>query len=974
MTPRLGSIASLLLVSLALLLGPARASSQAFTSVVGWGGAGLGGPPNTAGYSNLVAISAQASWLGLAADGTIPGVPGLSNVTAIAAGESHDLAVTNGSVYAWGDNSAGELNVPAGLTNAVAVAAGVQDSLALTRDGAVIGWGYNRYGQVSIPPGLSNVVRLAAGYYHSLALKSDGTVVAWGYGADGETNVPAGLANVVSIAGGYYHSLALRTDGTVVAWGGNGSGQTQVPAGLSNVVAIAAGANHSMALKSDGTVVAWGDDFYGQTNVPAGLANVVDLAGAYTYSLALTNDGSPWVVRQPQDHLAYAGASASFSVVALGQAPLAYQWQSNGVAIAGATTATLTLTNVQAAASGLYRVAITNSAGWTLSSNALLTVVPPPVISIQPQSLATNGGATVSFAAIVTGPGPPPSCQWRFDGTNLPGATAATLTLTNVLDSQSGAYSLLASNSAGTILSPDAMLTVQPWVQPSIQPNSVVVGSGTYALFALTAGGFSSNTVYQWRQNGTSLGSFWAWTNPSAATFLSPTMTNAGAYDVVATDPYTSVTSPPVTLTVIPLEITVPPTNRAVWRGGSAAFTVSAIGATPIGYQWQFNGTNLPGANTNSLLLTNVQDAQLGAYSVLVTNAWTNLTSSLATLSRSEVAVWGGLNGESNLTPGLTNVIAISSGLTGSSDCQALFGDGTVALWPANSAGFALRSATNLVAIAGASPGFGVRPSGALVGFPSDGTGVLSTTTNAVAISAYAANYLALNGSGTVTGYTGGLPWPPGLTNVVAVAQGGGHDLALKADGTVTAWGNNSAGQATVPPGLNQVSAIAAGSSHSVALREDGTVVAWGSNANGQTNVPAGLSNVVAIAAGGFHSLALKANGSVAAWGLGAQGQTNVPPTLTNVIAIAAGQYLSMALLGEGQPLTPFLLSGAFSGSNYTVSLPSQSGHIFVPEYKNSLSETSWHALPPVAGNGVQLLLTDPAATNAARFYRVRRW
>ena len=99
-----------------------------------------------------------------------------------------------------------------------------------------------------------------------------------------------------------------------------------------------------------------------------------------------------------------------------------------------------------------------------------------------------------------------------------------------------------------------------------------------------------------------------------------------------------------------------------------------------------------------------------------------------------------------------------------------------------------------------------------------------------------------------------------------------------------------------------------------------------------------------------------------------------MPPTLTNVVAIAAGQYLSMALLGEGPPLTQSLVRGAFTGSNYTVSLPSQSGRIFVPEYKNSLSETNWHALPPVAGNGSLLLLTDPATSNSARFYRVQRW
>ena len=96
------SVAGFWLVSLAVLLGPARASSQPFTGVAGWGGAGLGGPPNTTGYSNLVSIAARASWLGLAADGTIPGVPSLSSVTAIASGESHNLAVTNGSVYCLG--------------------------------------------------------------------------------------------------------------------------------------------------------------------------------------------------------------------------------------------------------------------------------------------------------------------------------------------------------------------------------------------------------------------------------------------------------------------------------------------------------------------------------------------------------------------------------------------------------------------------------------------------------------------------------------------------------------------------------------------------------------------------------------------------------------------------------------------------------------------------------------------------------
>ncbi len=85
-----------------------------------------------------MAIAAKGGWLGLKDDGTIPGMPQASNITAIAAGHSHNLAVSNGFVFGWGDAAAGETTAPPELNNAVALSAGVQDSLALTVDGSVI--------------------------------------------------------------------------------------------------------------------------------------------------------------------------------------------------------------------------------------------------------------------------------------------------------------------------------------------------------------------------------------------------------------------------------------------------------------------------------------------------------------------------------------------------------------------------------------------------------------------------------------------------------------------------------------------------------------------------------------------------------------------------------------------------------------------------------------------------------------------
>jgi hypothetical protein len=220
---------------------------------------------------------------------------GLSDVTAISAGAWHNLALkSDGTVVAWGCGSYayGQCTVPAGLSGVTAVDAGQWHSLALKSDGTVVAWGRNDLGQLNIPSGLSGVTAIAAGLDYSLALKSDGTVVGWGWNALGQLNIPTGLSGVTAIAAGATHSLALKSDGTVVAWGWNTLGQTTVPAGLSDITAIAAGWDYSLALKSDGTVVAWGWNLFGQTDVPAGLSDVTAIDAGHWHSLALKNDGT----------------------------------------------------------------------------------------------------------------------------------------------------------------------------------------------------------------------------------------------------------------------------------------------------------------------------------------------------------------------------------------------------------------------------------------------------------------------------------------------------------------------------------------------------------------------------------------------------------------------------------------------------------------------------------------------------------
>jgi hypothetical protein len=222
-----------------------------------------------------------------------------TNLLAVAAGAWHTLGLgKDGTVLAWGNNSAGQCAVPAALTDAVAIAAGGYHNLAIRANGAVVAWGADDYGQAAVPAGLADVIGIAAGTWHSLALRADGSVVAWGDNSFGQTHLPAGLSGVVAVAAGGNHSLALKADGTVVAWGentgpeGKAAGQSDVPLGLSHVVAITAGDYHSLAARADGTVVAWGDNSQGQCSIPVGLTGVVALAGGGAHSLALRVDGT----------------------------------------------------------------------------------------------------------------------------------------------------------------------------------------------------------------------------------------------------------------------------------------------------------------------------------------------------------------------------------------------------------------------------------------------------------------------------------------------------------------------------------------------------------------------------------------------------------------------------------------------------------------------------------------------------------
>src|SRR5207248_1411137 len=125
-----------------------------------------------------------------------------------------------------------------------------------------------------------------------------------------------------------------------------------------------------------------------------------------------------------------------------------YQWKFNGVAIAGATMATLQLNNVQSSQAGGYKVDIQNAAGTVTSTTATLDVYLAPTITTQPLDRTLNQGQSTNLTVVATG-NPAPAYQWWFNNALLPTGTNATLSLASAQDSQSGNYWVVVSNIAG---------------------------------------------------------------------------------------------------------------------------------------------------------------------------------------------------------------------------------------------------------------------------------------------------------------------------------------------------------------------------------------------------------------------------------------------------------------------------------------------------------------------------------------------
>ncbi len=275
--------------------------------------------------------------------------------------------------------------------------------------------------------------------------------------------------------------------------------------------------------------------------------------------------------------------------------------------------------------------------GWGTPSgtNLINALAPHPYIAASPAGQTAASGGTASFN-VTAGGQPPFTYQWWFNGTelasggNVVGATSNLLTLSPVTTADAGRYSVVVTNSYGSVTSAVAALSVIFPPSFTSQPTNQTVAAGASAVFTASVSG-ESPLSYQWQKNGTNLvdGGAIAGATTDLIALSAVTLSDAGNYRLVVTNVYGAATSSVAVLTVTqPPAITAAPIPQTVQCGSSAAFTVAATGTLPLNYQWTLDGLPISGATATTLSLPDVHLPD-HTVEVLITNLYGSATSAV---------------------------------------------------------------------------------------------------------------------------------------------------------------------------------------------------------------------------------------------------------------------------------------------------------------------------------------------------------
>lgn len=343
---------------------------------------------------------------------------------------------------------------------------------------------------------------------------------------------------------------------------------------------------------------------------------------------------SPSIASQPAPQTVVDGTSVTFTILASGNPTPTYQWYKNGVAmtdganaggiglISGSTAASLTITQATLPDMANYHCIATNTSGAATSAQASLTVMKSPVFTTQPVAATVASGGTQTLTSVVSA-NPTAAYQWFRNGLVVSGATNASLTLTAVTAASAGNYTVVATNSVGSVTSSTAALTVNEAPVITVQPVSSSVAQFQSLTLSVAATGGPAPT-FQWNRGGSAISG----ATSSTFTITSAQSSDAGTYTVDVSNGIGLVSSSAAVVTVLlQPSISAHPVGGSYSQGQSVTLTVTATGGAPLSYRWFKDGTAVAGAAGASLAIPSLQSNNAGLYTVSVTNTVGTTTS-----------------------------------------------------------------------------------------------------------------------------------------------------------------------------------------------------------------------------------------------------------------------------------------------------------------------------------------------------------
>lgn len=323
-----------------------------------------------------------------------------------------------------------------------------------------------------------------------------------------------------------------------------------------------------------------------------------------------------------------AGQTFTLTVTADGTPPLKYQWTANGAPIDGATSASLSLSHVQVADSGInYAVVVSNKQGQAVSNPVKFEVL-PAALALRSDHPNLKAGEKLTLTAVSSETWPADTkYTWFKDGKDVTAETAAgstpgTFTKTEAHAPDAGTYWVMAEDKTGR-REGSAKQSVSV-LEITAQPKDTSIFHGSDGAISVEATGAIPLAI-QWYHNGIAVQGERG--HQAELSFTAATPDDAGMYYATVKDASGAELSTRVAAITVPPRIVDQPAATSVIDGSAATFKVRAEGDGSLSYQWYRGAQALAGQTGDQLDISPAHPADAADYHVDVTDA-TKLTTS----------------------------------------------------------------------------------------------------------------------------------------------------------------------------------------------------------------------------------------------------------------------------------------------------------------------------------------------------------